>query len=125
METTIDRRPCIQYFRKRVYKKGIKFLAVLIKKKKLGKEITQEEDDLFYKLFGKKRPRYAEWLVEWLQDEFRHYHIAASILRGRTREQIEKPRENNLPNEKRIQQLVEKGEILAKERFEESREEEA
>ena len=30
---------------------------------------------------------------------FRHHHIAYCELRGRTRDQIERPAENNLPNE--------------------------
>lgn len=38
---------------------------------------------------------------------FRHFHIAYCELRGRTREQIEIPAENNLPNETLIQQIKE------------------
>lgn len=30
---------------------------------------------------------------------YRHHHIAYSEMRGKTRDQIEKPREDNLPNE--------------------------
>lgn len=37
-----------------------------------------------------------------LSREFRHLHIAYCELRGRTRDQIEKPREGNEPNEKLI-----------------------
>ncbi len=40
--------------------------------------------------------------------EYRHKHIVISLMRGRTREQIEKPKENHLPNEKYISQLLEK-----------------
>jgi hypothetical protein len=40
--------------------------------------------------------------------EYRHKHIVISLMRGKTREQIEKPKENNLPNEKYIEQLLEK-----------------
>lgn len=43
-----------------------------------------------------------------LQDksyEYRHYHIAYSELRGKKREQIEKPREDNLPDEKFIEKI--------------------
>ena len=39
--------------------------------------------------------------------EYRHKHIVISLMRGKTREQIEKPKENNLPNEKYISQLLE------------------
>ena len=37
--------------------------------------------------------------------EFRHNHIAYCELRGRTREQIERPGENNLPNEDYITKI--------------------
>lgn len=37
--------------------------------------------------------------------EFRHNHIAYCELRGRTRDQIEKPAENNLPNETYIEKI--------------------
>jgi hypothetical protein len=40
-----------------------------------------------------------------LQWEFRHFHIARCELRGRTREEIEKPSEHNLPSEKHIQKI--------------------
>jgi hypothetical protein len=36
---------------------------------------------------------------------YRHHHIAYSELRGKTREQIEKPKENNKPNEKVIEKI--------------------
>jgi hypothetical protein len=38
--------------------------------------------------------------------EFRHKHIVYCQLRGRSREQIEIPRENNRPNEKYIDDLM-------------------
>lgn len=37
--------------------------------------------------------------------DYRCYHIAYCELRGRSREQIEKPRENNLPNQYKIDQI--------------------
>ena len=37
--------------------------------------------------------------------EFRHYHIAYCELRGRTRDQIEKPREHNEANERLIEKI--------------------
>jgi hypothetical protein len=40
--------------------------------------------------------------------EFRHKHIVYCQLRGRRREQIELPREDNKPNEKYIDELMEK-----------------
>lgn len=45
--------------------------------------------------------------AQWkLSHDFRHRHIAYCLLRGRKREQIEKPREHNLPNEKLIQKYI-------------------
>ena len=41
-----------------------------------------------------------------LKYEYRHRHIAYSQLRGRKREQIECPRDNNLPNETYITALM-------------------
>jgi hypothetical protein len=41
-----------------------------------------------------------------LRYEFRHKHIVYCQLRGRTREQIEVPREYNRPNEKYIDELT-------------------
>ena len=34
-----------------------------------------------------------------LKDDYRHYHIAYSEMRGKTRDQIEKPRWDNMPND--------------------------
>jgi hypothetical protein len=39
---------------------------------------------------------------------FRHFHIAYCELRGKSRDQIEVPRENNEPNEKLIREIKEK-----------------
>lgn len=36
---------------------------------------------------------------------YRHHHIAYSELRGKTREQIEKPKENNYPNESYVKEI--------------------
>jgi len=40
-----------------------------------------------------------------LKYEFRHHHIASCELRGRTREQIERPAENNPANQKYIDEI--------------------
>jgi len=37
--------------------------------------------------------------------EYRHHHIAYSEMKGRSREQIERPREDNLPNENWIEEI--------------------
>ena len=41
------------------------------------------------------------------QYEFRHKHIVASLLRGRTRDQIERPLKGNGPSEEYILRLLE------------------
>jgi hypothetical protein len=38
--------------------------------------------------------------------EYRHKHIVISLLRGKTREQIEKPKPGNEPNETYIKKLM-------------------
>jgi hypothetical protein len=43
--------------------------------------------------------------LSYLQRDFRHKHIARCEMRGRTRDEIEKPSENNLPNEILIQRI--------------------
>lgn len=40
--------------------------------------------------------------------QFRHHHIAYCELRGRSRNQIEQPAENNTPDEKYIEQIKNK-----------------
>jgi len=45
------------------------------------------------------------WNVQKLQREYRHKHIAYSELRGKTRAQIENPRQGNEPNETLIQSI--------------------
>ena len=40
--------------------------------------------------------------------DYRHHHIAYSELRGKTREQIENPREDNLPSEDWIKEIKDK-----------------
>jgi len=52
--------------------------------------IQKYEHSLYYALF-----------------QYRHKHIVMSFMRGKTREQIEKPKENNKPNEAYIKKLLE------------------
>ena len=42
------------------------------------------------------------WDLYKVRNEFRHTHIAYCEIRGKTREQIEIPREDNKPNEDKI-----------------------
>ena len=46
-----------------------------------------------------------EYDIHRLKWQFRHWHIVCSELRGRTREQIERPRENNLPDQRLIDSI--------------------
>lgn len=46
-----------------------------------------------------------DWQIRKLGQEYRHWHIAICERRGRTRDQIESPREDNLPNEKEIERI--------------------
>lgn len=59
-----------------------------------------------------KRGNLSLWSIESkiqkLKYEYRHHHISLCEMRGRTRDQIEKPSENNLPNQKYIDQITEK-----------------
>ena len=48
-----------------------------------------------------------EYKIKMFKWEFRHHHIAACELRGRTRDQIEKPRKNNKPSQRYIDQIKE------------------
>jgi len=47
------------------------------------------------------------WSLYKLRIEFRHTHIAYCEVRGKTREQIEIPREDNQPNEDKISKVKE------------------
>jgi len=47
------------------------------------------------------------WPLYKMSQEYRHHHIAYSELRGKSREQIECPRFNNLPNEDKIKKIKE------------------
>lgn len=48
------------------------------------------------------------WNLYKLRYEFRHNHIAYCEVRGKTRKQIEIPREDNQPNETQITEIKEK-----------------
>lgn len=52
------------------------------------------------------------WRLPYLSYKVREYHIAYSELRGTPRDKIEKPREDNYPNESNILKI--KKEILDK-----------
>jgi len=65
------------------------------------------------KVCKEKQRKYGDcWELQqklyYMSKKHRHYHIAYSELRGKNREQIERPREDNLPNEDRIKEIKEK-----------------
>jgi hypothetical protein len=79
-------------------KNWLKNKAVEIKEtRKLHKEAQRTNNDNSY--MG------SLWHESYL---YRHHHIAYSELKGRVRDQIEKPRQNNLPNEEKINKIKEK-----------------
>lgn len=67
----------------------IKELARDIKVTREGFKNSQRAGEIDYKLL---------WKLQKLVYNFRHHHIAASLIRGKQYEQIEKPREGNEPN---------------------------
>ena len=64
------------------------------------------KDDSAYKSFCTKYK--LNYIPGGLSYEFRHNHIAYCELRGRTRDQIEKPADCNLPNEVYIEKIKSK-----------------
>lgn len=72
-------------------KTEIKRLAAVIKENKPKyKQAQRENSEDRWKIGG---------VVARAQFDVRHLGIAYGLLRGRTRDQIEKPKENNLPRE--------------------------
>lgn len=70
------------------------------------KKFKEEQKERATQLKKYKRNRacyYSE--IYKLKYEYRHLHIALCELRGRKREQIEKPADNNRPNETYIEKL--------------------
>ena len=80
-------------------KQWIKAATQVIKAMRYGKKpyYLKPEEHGFDPVLGAKVVSY--WT---LRHEFRHRHIALSLFRGKTREQIERPADNNLPNETKI-----------------------
>jgi len=55
-------------------------------------------------------PGYSKWHsyyseIDSLKYEFRHKHIAYCLIRGRTRDEIERPAKDNLPSESYIKEI--------------------
>jgi len=76
---------------------------------KVMKKIKEQQKALANKIREEKREcGYGGWDLYKMKREFRHKHIAYCEVRGRTREEIEKPGDNNLADEKYIQEIKDK-----------------
>jgi len=71
------------------------------------KEATQEEKDFYGSI---DNVPYKLWRLRY---EYRHWHIALSLLRGRKIEEIEQPREGNEHDETYVAKIIQQ----IKERF--------
>lgn len=87
-----------------VQKNLLKEKALQIRKLKLSlKQKNRLKDPTLEKIYVDEA-----WMLPSLRFNYRHQHIAYCEVRGRTREQIEKPRPDNLPKEKLIQEYKSK-----------------
>ncbi len=78
----------------------------LLKQWLLARAVEIRETRKIYKDEQRKSGwSYLAWGLQTMSREYRHHHIAYSELRGKTRDQIEKPRENNLPDEDIIKSI--------------------
>lgn len=81
------------------FKNELKENALLIRRMKLSLKPKNRIKDPTLEQFVDEA-----WKLASIRFNYRHKHIAYSEVRGKTREQIEKPRETNLPKEKYIQE---------------------
>jgi hypothetical protein len=85
---------------------------MLKKTKQYLKDLAVEIRELKSQRKLPKRGNQSLWSIETkiykLKYEFRHFHISYCEIRGRKRDQIEKPSKYNLPNQKYIEQIKEK-----------------
>lgn len=84
----------------------MKYLELKEELKKLAKEIKVMK--------GKRKKPFCEYSSGFVpgllgaQYRFRHHHIAYCMLRGTSRDQIERPADNNRPNEAYISEIMAK-----------------
>ena len=79
-------------------KNELKSLAKSIKETKLSRKEPNRNGESLWKIQSR---------CDSLSYDFRHKHIAYCLLRGRTMEQIEKPREGNEPSQHYIDKYME------------------
>lgn len=77
-------------------KEFLKETAVQIRERKGCRKEGKRGNESLYRI---------EHNIQELKYIYRHYHIACSELRGRTREQIEKPRKENPANNNYIETI--------------------
>lgn len=82
-------------------RKELKVKSLLIRKYKQSRKASNWLLDPALEEFSKT----CCWQLPSLRREFRHSHIAYCELRGKNRDQIEKPRETNLPSENLIEKI--------------------
>ena len=79
-------------------------------------KIKEEQKELARRIRSGKRGRKPglrddedpDWNdLDYNRYDFRHKHIAYCTIRGRSRQQIECPRADNLPDESRIKRIIE------------------
>lgn len=87
----------------RVVKDRLKKYAIEIREFKNKRKLTNRGNLSLWEI---------ESHIHKLKYHYRHIHISLCEIRGRKREEIEKPSENNIPNESYISKIKE--EILQK-----------
>jgi len=78
-------------------KKYLKEEAALIKTNRVELKTFQKQNNGYDNGFFKK--------IKSLSTNYRHYHIAYSLLKGKNYNQIEKPSENNKPDMSFIEEI--------------------
>jgi hypothetical protein len=94
-----------------ILKQSLKELADSIRKSKAAYKQCQREHN-GCDGYWEGVPGYGKWIGGYtsilgkLKKEFRHKHIAYCLLRGRSRDEIEHPAEDNKPDENLIQEIL-------------------
>jgi len=86
----------------KLFKEELKEIAATIKTLKGGRKPSNFNPNIHGDL----------WKLGMIRNDYRHKHIAYCELRGRKREVIEIPRDNNKPNETVIDRIKNKWKIL-------------
>jgi len=87
-----------------MFKKEI-YLQIKNMLKDLGLEIRKLKNDIKNGMREKQLVYKIQWTLADKKYQYRHHHIARSELRGRTRDQIEKPSKDHKADESYIEQI--------------------